>query len=153
MTSIILINKQGIIKETKIKQADPANFYKKCGFKKPDGFDIIYSITNSELPFDKIELWGKKSGYAKMENKYPFSQHYSLPPIYGTCLIIGYIDGKPVSINKEHWETINKPTVLEEEPNEVMEKPIETIIESEFSNSFSETDDTSELQLEEYIDF
>ena len=39
MISVLLIEKNGTVREQKIKSFDKNDFYKKCGFKKPDKFE------------------------------------------------------------------------------------------------------------------
>ena len=44
MISILLIEKSGLIKETKIKSTNSEEFYKKCGFRKPDNFECRHMV-------------------------------------------------------------------------------------------------------------
>ena len=39
MIAVLLIEKNGNVKEQKIKTFHKNDFYKKCGFKKPDNFE------------------------------------------------------------------------------------------------------------------
>lgn len=99
MTQVILIEKNGSVKQTISKDVTRDNLYKKCGFKKNDNFE---KRTSWNLKIDKekikLELWAKNDGKAGMENKYEFPPPIDKELYFGTCIIIR-IDDKNNIIN------------------------------------------------------
>lgn len=74
-THIVLIEKNGTVKQSIAKEVSRDTLYKKCGYKKPDGFEKR-TTWNVKVNKEKVtvELWAKDEGKAGMENK------YELPP-------------------------------------------------------------------------
>lgn len=84
MTQIIVIDKSGKCKESKISTS--TEIYKKCGFRKPDDFENHHTWTvkvGDQTLY--ITVWGKINGRAGMENK------LDLPPPVDHTLFFGSI--------------------------------------------------------------
>ena len=68
MVGIIIVEKNGSIKETNVKSISEDELYKKCGYKKPDGFKIrakwSVPIKNNVNKRFHIELYAKEDGRA-----------------------------------------------------------------------------------------
>lgn len=110
MISVLLIEKNGTVREQKIKSFDKNDFYKKCGFKKPDKFEQRTVWKKMKVGGDLVNL----TLYAKKNGRFGFENKYDLPPpvdtelYFGTMLIAGEdaeLD-KPYSLTTAMWEKI-----------------------------------------------
>ena len=105
MTSILLVEHNGNIKQTKAKDLSRDILYKKCGFKTAENFDktTAWSIEyNKEII--NIELWAKVEGKANNENKYDFPPPVDNDLYYGTCALLR-IDGNGnvIDLTNDVW--------------------------------------------------
>lgn len=73
MTKIVIINKNGSITTKNIKNINPNDLYKKCGYKNNKNFKFIYSF---KVKSKYINIYGKEVGRANNENKFEYP-----PPI------------------------------------------------------------------------
>jgi hypothetical protein len=89
MTSIVLIDKNSSLKQTKVKDLTKDTLYKKCGFKASGGFELR---TTWKVKIDgtkmKIEMWSRDYGKANTENKYDFPPPVDTALYFGTCAVI-----------------------------------------------------------------
>ena len=110
LTQIILVNKDGSIKECKALNVTRDDLYKKCGYKKPDGFDkrVEWKVKDGEKM--RIEVWAKDKGKANTENKYDFPPPIDNVLYFGTCAVIltdnkGEIKNLSVVTWNKYYET------------------------------------------------
>lgn len=100
MTTCIIVDKTGMLKESTIKEYSEEELYKKCGFKKADGFNMD---TNWTIKIDKekynVRLYGKTTGRANSENKYDFPPPSDNTLFFGSCLLIGFRKNESVPCN------------------------------------------------------
>ena len=84
MTDVVIVQKTGEIKQISVKSLQLSELYKKCGFRKSDGFALRHtwkSKLNGESLW--ISVFSRDSGKANTENK------YDLPPPVDTTLYFG----------------------------------------------------------------
>ena len=84
-TEIVIIKKNGDFNSSTLPEGGIDDLYKRCSFKKPDGFNLACSWT---IPGDTkifIRVYGKTSGRAGAENK------AELPPPVDKVLFFGNI--------------------------------------------------------------
>ena len=84
MTNVVIVQKTGELKEINIKSLQISDLYKKCGFRKADGFSFRHtwkSKLNEEIVW--VSVFSRDSGKANTENK------YDLPPPVDTTLYFG----------------------------------------------------------------
>ena len=107
---VIIVDKTGSLKSLIIKDYKEEELYKKCGFKKPDGFE---KHTEWKIKMDGkkyiIAAYGRTEGKANMENKYDFPPPIDTTLFFGSCLLLGALlkdDGKKelFSLTLELWE-------------------------------------------------
>ena len=86
MPTVLIIEKNGSIKELAIKTWVEADLYKKAGFKTKDGFKCYttWGATIEDITYS-ISLYGKTTGKANQENK------YELPPPLDSTLFFGLL--------------------------------------------------------------
>ena len=107
MTTCIIVDKTGTLKTTSIKEYDETLLYKKCGFKKPDGF---IRETEWMMKLNKqsyvVRLYGKTTGRANTENKYDFPPPADNTLFFSSCLLIAFHKDKnePCDLDIELWE-------------------------------------------------
>lgn len=110
--SIIIIDKNGSLKSLAIKEYNESELYKKCGFKKPDGFikqcDWTIKIDGKKC---NITLFAKAEGKANTENKFDFPPPVDTLLLFGSCIIVKSIkssDGSWVieSCSIDQWNKI-----------------------------------------------
>ena len=88
MTSIILVEKSCTVKCLTVKTLCEDELYKKCGFKKPDGFECAAEWCVKLGGVKRILLlYGKTSGRANAENKYDFPPPADNLLFFGTCAV------------------------------------------------------------------
>jgi hypothetical protein len=102
--SILLVEKNGDLRETYVKQFDVDNLYKKCGFKKPEHFcKQIEWKTDNEI----IELYAKSVGKSNYENKYEFPPPVDTALYFGTAALVSYdLERRPTQLNIQKWQAM-----------------------------------------------
>ena len=90
MTQIVIVDKTGTLKEVNAKDLNKDELYKKCGFKKADGFEKLTEWTTKISGEGKFitSVYGKTDGKANMENKYDFPPPIDTTLIFGSCGVI-----------------------------------------------------------------
>jgi hypothetical protein len=105
MTSIVLVEHNGNLKQVKSKELTRDTLYKKCGFRTAEHFD---KTATWEVEINKdmviIELWAKTEGKANNENKYDFPPPVDNSLYYGSCVLI-QVDNKDriLNLTTELW--------------------------------------------------
>ena len=84
-TDIVVIKKNGDFHSSTLPEGGIDELYKRCGFKKPDGFSMacFWTITAGERIY--VRVYGKTSGRAGAENK------AELPPPVDKVLFFGNV--------------------------------------------------------------
>ena len=107
MTSIIIVDKTASIKSSKVLSLTRNTLYKKCGFRKAEGFELRNKFIIKKFEVDTVEVWARDSGKAGSENK------YDLPPPIDQALYFGSIaiaafdsDGEFIDLNKDTWKKV-----------------------------------------------
>jgi len=89
MTQIIIVDKTGTLKSLNVKDMKEDELYKKCGFKKSDGFekrnDWLVKLAGEKYG---VAVFAKTEGKANMENKYDFPPPIDTTLFFGSCAII-----------------------------------------------------------------
>jgi hypothetical protein len=90
--TIIIVDKGGSLKTLTVKDYKEDELYKKCGFKKPDGFCIqVEWPVKIDGQRYSILMYGKLDGKANMENKYDFPPPVDKKLYFGSCCLIGML--------------------------------------------------------------
>ena len=109
MTSVLIVNKGGNVKQTKIKELKRDLLYKKAGFKTDDGF-IKQTTWNVNLTGTKyqVELWAREYGKANTENKYDFPPPVDTKLYFGSCILLNCNrqTGEIIDFNCDLWKKI-----------------------------------------------
>ena len=107
MTSIVLVDKGGSLKQHKAKDASTETLYSKCGFRKKEGFDkrTTWNVKIDQENYD-IELWSREHGKAGSENKYDFPPPVDTTLYFGTCCLVRKDGDTIVNLTTEEWKKI-----------------------------------------------
>jgi hypothetical protein len=89
MTSILIVEKSGNLKSLAVKDYKEDELFKKCGFKKADGFlkhtDWTIKLSGSKYI---VSVYGKTEGKANGENKYDFPPPIDNILFFGSCALV-----------------------------------------------------------------
>lgn len=112
--SVIIVEKNGELKTYNIKEYKEDDLFKKCGFKKPDGFckQIDWNIKYEGKKY-LVSMYGKLDGKASTENKYDFPPPVDSKLFFGNCLLVGFVKNElnlkeliPISLTISLWEKL-----------------------------------------------
>ena len=110
--TIIIVNKDCSLKTLTVKDYKVEDLYKKCGFKKSEGFTLqVEWAVKLEGQKYLIEMYGKLDGKANMENKYDFPPPVDKLLYFGSCALVGMIrddtnNKSHINLNIELWKKI-----------------------------------------------
>lgn len=112
MTTIIVIDKGCTIKTLTVKQYNVDELYKKCGFKKAEGFSlqVEWNVKLNDTKY-LLQMYGKTEGKSNMENKYDFPPPVDKILYFGSCAVVGFIKNElkinvPVNLSVELWNKL-----------------------------------------------
>jgi hypothetical protein len=110
--TIIIVDKGGSLKTLAVKVYNVEELYKKCGFKKSDGFNlqVEWPVKLDGQRF-LIQMYGKLDGKANMENKYDFPPPVDKNLYFGSCALVGMIrddtnNRSHINLTIELWNKI-----------------------------------------------
>jgi hypothetical protein len=108
--SIIIVDKSGTLKCSTVKEYNENDLYKKCGFKKAEGFEM-QTQWNVKMNGNKyiVSMYAKSDGKAGSENKYDFPPPVDTKLFFGSCALVAgrkMEDGNVmlVDLNETLWE-------------------------------------------------
>jgi|LauGreDrversion2_5_1035112.scaffolds.fasta_scaffold103422_1 hypothetical protein len=89
MTTIVIVEKTGVLKNLTIKEYSEEELYKKCGFKKADDFgkQTEWSVKIDGKKY-LVSMYGKIDGKANTENKYDFPPPVDSTLFFGNCALV-----------------------------------------------------------------
>lgn len=89
---IIIVERLGSLKMLSVKDYKQEELYKKCGFKKAEGFNkqTEWSVKLNGSKYI-IQLYAKSDGRGNSENKYDFPPPVDTKLFYGSCALVGQI--------------------------------------------------------------
>jgi len=99
--TIIIVDKSASLKTLTVKDYKVDELYKKCGFKKAEGFNLqVEWPVKLDGQRYLIQMYGKLDGKANMENKYDFPPPVDKNLYFGACVLVGMI--RDDSNNRSH---------------------------------------------------
>ena len=105
---LLIVEKNGTIKESVLKTWNEEELYKKAGFKSEQGFKLAttWKVDDINKKSYTINVYGKTDGRATQENKYEFPPPIDETLFFGSCLIVNMRNDKPVSLTSAEWTCI-----------------------------------------------
>jgi hypothetical protein len=143
MTILLIVEKNGNIKETNVKNVQVSELYKKAGFKSAEGFEqpVVCWPRPGIDPFTldyQIQVFGKTKGRAGQENKYDFPPPIDSTLFFGSVVLVAVRPGGVVTdLTNTAWEMIY----------EQLFGGFEDLVDSQ-GNSLDDEDSEEEEELE-----
>jgi hypothetical protein len=109
MPSIVIVEKNGDLKAQEYKGSSIDELYKKCSFKKADGFGKVAEWTYSKKGENMmiVELWARNDGQANQENKYDFPPPADSELFFGSCALLARDSNlNIVDLTVEKWNKV-----------------------------------------------
>lgn len=110
MVQVIIIEKSGELNEMKIKDFSYDTLYKKCKFKKEEGFDqkaIWKSVKISNGTIWTIKLYARDFGKTNSENKYDLPPPVDNTLFFGAAILIAInAENEPHDLSITVWKQI-----------------------------------------------
>ena len=148
MTQILIVEKDSKIKCDKV--SNETDLYKKCGFRKNEGFE---KITNFEKQIDNhnvcIEVWGRKTGKANNKNNYNFPSPIDKTKIYGNCVLVRKHENELMDIDEDLW---TKMSICEPLPTETPDETKNTKIEVSSNEKNTKIEKNCKIQVNNKIE-
>ena len=108
--SVIIVDKSASLKSLTIKEYKEDELYKKCGFKKSDGF-VKQTEWGVKMNGKKyvVAVFAKAEGKANSENKYDFPPPVDTVLFFGSCALVCSVkkdenNWELTSLSLELWE-------------------------------------------------
>ena len=85
VTKVVVVNKGGDLKDVTVKDFDISNLYKKCGFRKAEGFELRHKFEKVKVNGERydVHVYSRNNGKSGTENK------YDMPPPIDNDLYFG----------------------------------------------------------------
>jgi hypothetical protein len=149
----ILIEKSGeCVGKTSKNGLDIDELYKKCGFKKIDGFCEVgrWQLDNGL----EIAVYGRSDGKAGSENKFEYPQPIDKQLFFGNMAVVAMVNGVHVDLDVNHWGEIYSELMggfedIGSEDSEEEEDEEEIPIEDQTSHGYMKDDFVVEDEEEE----
>ena len=110
--TMLIIEKNCTIKSVTIKNYQEEELYKKCGFKKKEGFEkkITWNVKIEGKKYH-IHVFAKEEGKSNFENKYDFPPPIDKNLFFGSCALMAQIANEEnilqyVPLTTSLWEKI-----------------------------------------------
>ena len=110
--TIIIVDKGCSLKTLTVKDYNVEELYKKCGFKKSEGFNLqVEWPVKVDGQKYLVQMYGKLDGKANMENKYDFPPPVDKKLYFGACALVGMIrddtnNRTHINLSIELWNKI-----------------------------------------------
>jgi len=108
--SVVIVEKVGSLKSLIVKDYKEEDLYKKCGFKKSDGFEkqTEWGVKMEGKKYI-VALYAKTEGKANTENKYDFPPPVDTTLFFGNCVLVSNIKKEDktletTSLSLEQWD-------------------------------------------------
>ena len=107
MTSILIIYKDGTIKEQIVK--DLNNLYTICNYRNDTNFELLHTYSNM------YDIYGKRTGKLGCINNYKFISPIDSEVFYGNLCIVKMCEKININLTLEEWcsYNLNKPHITE----------------------------------------
>ena len=107
MTSLVIIEKSGSLKEQKVKDLTRDTIYKKCNFRKSEGFELRNAWLVKDKDVHIVELWSRDSGKSGTENKYELPPPIDTPLYFGNMAAVGVNSkGELIDLTIPVWKRV-----------------------------------------------
>lgn len=166
-SNIIVIEKTGAIKLQTFDKFNETDLYKKCGFRKSEGFN---NVTEWKVKGWRVVVYARTEGKAGQENNYDFPPPIDTTLFYGSVGVLCYDKDGKLTVTEKIWnmlyeelfggfedlaDTAEADNAEEDELKDISQeyKTKAGYLKDGFvvDSSTSESDDNSVLMEQEYV--
>ena len=106
---IIVVERNGELRVSHIKEYSQMELCKKCKYKSPAGFEMraewAYSGPDKDTDKFIVELWAREDGNAGQENKYEFPPPVDTILFFGACALVAKdMSSRIIPLTLEKWD-------------------------------------------------
>lgn len=101
---VVIVEKNGTLRNLAIKEFNINELYKKCGFKKSEDFikQVNWSVKYEGQTYNVV-LYAKTEGRHNNENKYEFPPPIDTKLFFGSCALVASQNDEYINLNDEMW--------------------------------------------------
>ena len=101
---VVIVEKNGSLRNLSIKDFNLKELYKKCGFKKGENFvnQMNWNVKFEDQLYN-VSLYAKTEGRHNNVNKYEFPPPVDNKLMFGSCALVASINGTYTNLNEEVW--------------------------------------------------
>ena len=101
---VVIVEKNGTLRNLAVKEFNINELYKKCGFKKSRDFikQVNWSVKYEGETYN-ISLYAKTEGRHNNENKYEFPPPIDTKLFFGSCALVASLNDESINLNDEMW--------------------------------------------------
>ena len=105
MVKIVIISNTGELSEVSMSKFNENDIYKKCNFRKSDGFEKrhTWNVKYEKISYS-LQVWARDYGKANYENKYELPPPVDNDLYFGKIAIVGYVNNQVIDISSKLWE-------------------------------------------------
>ena len=108
--NIVVVNKGGDLKDVTFKDFDISNLYKKCGFRKSDGFELRHKYEKVKVNGDRIDIhvFARNNGKSGTENKYDMPPPIDNELFFGNFALVKWCRDEEdyVDLSTDDWKKV-----------------------------------------------
>lgn len=101
---VVIVEKNGTLRNLAVKEFNINELYKKCGFKKSGDFikQVNWGVKYEGQTYN-VSLYAKTEGRHNNENKYEFPPPIDTKLFFGSCALVASLNDKYINLNDEMW--------------------------------------------------
>lgn len=101
---VVIVEKNGTLRNLAVKEFNINELYKKCGFKKSGDFikQVNWSVKYEGQTYN-VSLYAKTEGRHSNENKYEFPPPIDTKLFFGSCALVASLNDEYINLNDEMW--------------------------------------------------
>ena len=101
---VVIVEKNGTLRNLAVKEFNINELYKKCGFKKSGDFikQVNWNVKYEGQTYN-VSLYAKTEGRHNNENKYEFPPPIDTKLFFGSCALVASLNDKYINLNDEMW--------------------------------------------------
>ena len=109
-TNLIIVEKGGDLKDVKFKNFDINTLYKKCSFRKSEGFELRHKYEKIKYNGEKydIHVYSRNNGKSGTENKYDMPPPIDNELYFGSFALVRYCPDEDnyIDFTVEEWKPL-----------------------------------------------
>ena len=101
---VVIVEKNGTLRNLAVKEFNINELYKKCGFKKSGDFikQVNWNVKYEGQTYN-VSLYAKTEGRHNNENKYEFPPPIDTKLFFCFCALVASLNDEYINLNDEMW--------------------------------------------------